>query len=199
MGVPSYTRDMPDSGLLLVLSGPSGVGKTSLARQVLGEVDGLFSVSVTTRPQSPQETQGVDYHFIDDETFLTMVESNELLEHAEVFGRHRYGTPRAPVEVEISAGRVVILDIDVQGAQQIRTSLPQALMLFIEPPDEGDLESRLRSRGRDEEDAITRRLAEARKERLFAHESGIYDGFVVNGNLEAAASEILRHISDHRG
>ena len=190
---------MPDSGLLLVLSGPSGVGKTSLARQVLAQVDGLFSVSVTTRPQSPQETHGVDYHFVNDETFLKMVDSNELLEHAEVFGRHRYGTPRAPVEAEIAAGRVVILDIDVQGAQQIRTSLPQALMLFIEPLDEGDLEARLRSRGRDEEDAITRRLAEARKERLFAHESGIYDGFVVNANLEAAASEILRHIHAHRG
>ena len=94
---------------------------------------------------------------------------------------------------------MVILDIDVQGAQQIRTTLPQALMLFIEPPDEGDLEARLRNRGRDEEDAIARRLAEARKERLFAHESGIYDGFVVNANLEAAASEILRHIYDHRG
>ena len=132
---------MPDSGLLLVLSGPSGVGKTSLARQVLAQVDGLFSVSVTTRPQSPQETHGVDYHFVDDETFLTMVDSDELLEHAEVFGRHRYGTPRAPVEAEIAAGRVVILDIDVQGAQQIRTTLPQALMLFIEPPDEGDLDS----------------------------------------------------------
>ena len=141
----------------------------------------------------------MDYHFVNDETFLTMVESNELLEHAEVFGRHRYGTPRVPVEAEIAAGRVVILDIDVQGAQQIRTTLPQALMLFIEPPDEGDLEARLRTRGRDEEDAITRRLAEARKERLFAHESGIYDGFVVNANLEAAASEILRHIKDHRG
>ncbi len=89
---------MPDSGLLLVLSGPSGVGKTSLARQVLAQVDGLFSVSVTTRPQSPQETHGVDYHFVNEKTFLTMVESNELLEHAEVFGRHRYGTPRAPVE-----------------------------------------------------------------------------------------------------
>ena len=190
---------MPDSGLLLVLSGPSGVGKTSLARQVLAHVEGLFSVSVTTRPQSPQETHGVVYHFVDDETFMTMVQSNELLEHAEVFGRHRYGTPRAPVESEIEAGRVVILDIDVQGAQQIRASLPQALMLFIEPPDEGDLEARLRSRGRDEEDAITRRLAEARKERLFAHESGIYDGFVVNANLETAASEILRHIHDHRG
>ena len=93
---------MPDSGLLLVLSGPSGVGKTSLARQVLTQVEGLFSVSVTTRPQSPQETHGVDYHFVNDETFLTRVESNELLEHAEVFGRHRYGTPRALSLIHIS-------------------------------------------------------------------------------------------------
>ena len=85
---------MPDSGLLLVLSGPSGVGKTSLARQVLAQVDGLFSVSVTTRPQSPQETHGVDYHFVDDETFLTMVDSDELLEHAEVCLLYTSPSPR---------------------------------------------------------------------------------------------------------
>ena len=183
----------------MVLSGPSGVGKTSLARQVLTQVDGLFSISVTTRPRSPQEADGVDYHFVDDASFLEMVQSDALLEHAEVFGKHRYGTPRAPVEAEIDAGRIVILDIDVQGAQQIRTSLPNALMLFIEPPAEGDLEARLRRRGRDEEEAIQRRLAEARNERNFAHESGIYDGFVVNAELEAAATEILRHIHHHRG
>ena len=117
----------------------------------------------------------------------------------EVFGRHRYGTPAAPVEAEIEAGRVVILDIDVQGAQQIRTTLPQALMLFIEPPDEGDLEAGFEVEDEMKKTPSPERLAEARKERLFAAESGIYDGFVVNANLEAAASEILRHIHAHRG
>ena len=177
-----------------MLSGPSGLERP-LCRQVLAQVDGLFSVSVTTRPQSPPRPTA--WIITSLTTRLLTWSLNELLEHAEVFGRHRYGTPR-PSKLKLQPDGWSSLT-SMCKAQQIRTTLPQALMLFIEPPDEGDLEARLRNRGRDEEDAIARRLAEARKERLFAHESGIYDGFVVNANLEAAASEILRHIHAHRG
>ena len=142
----------------MVLSGPSGVGKTSLARQVLTQVDGLFSISVTTRPRSPQEADGVDYHFIDDASFLEMVQSDALLEHAEVFGKHRYGTPRAPVEAEITAGRIVILDIDVQGFDLIRNSINDGISIFIIPPSIMELEKRLISRGLDSDDVIRKRL-----------------------------------------
>lgn len=179
----------PKQGCLVVISGPSGVGKTTIVRAVKDRLGGVFSVSATTRPKTVQETDGVDYFFLSEEDFEAMLDGGGLLEHAQVFGRHRYGTPRKPVEDALAAGELVILEIDVQGALQVRASAPDAYMIFILPPDEASLLGRLRGRGRDDEQAIQRRFAEAKKEIDVARSSGAYDAFVVNDDLDAAQDE----------
>jgi len=179
-------------GLLLVISGPSGTGKTTIARAVEGRLDGTFSVSATTRPQSQIETGGRDYDFLSEPEFQEKVRSGALLEYAQVFGKHWYGTPRRPVETQMAEGRLVILDIDVQGALQVRESMPEALMVFVVPPDDDELLRRLRDRGREGEAAIQRRFAEARKEIDIARTSGVFDATVVNDDLEQAITETCR-------
>ena len=178
-------------GLLLVISGPSGVGKTTIARRVQSGLDGVFSISATTRPKSNQEVQGRDYHFVTDRRFREMVDRGEFLEHAEVFGRYAYGTPAGPVEEQLAAGRLVVLDIDVQGALQIRRNRPDACMIFILPPSDEELLRRLRSRGRDDEEAVQRRFAEAKREIDLARSSGAYNAFVINELLEQAIEETI--------
>jgi len=187
--------DSGSTGLLLVISGPSGVGKTTIAHRVQERFDGIFSVSVTTRPRGREEVDGEDYTFVDSDRFTSMLESGEFLESAEVFGKHAYGTPRQPVQDRLSQGRLVILDIDVQGAHQVRASMPGAFMLFILPPSEEELYRRLESRGRDEEEAIQRRFAEARHEIKLATTSDLYDAFVINASLEDAIEESCRLIA----
>jgi len=171
------------AGLLLVISGPSGVGKTSIVRAVRQRLDAIFSVSVTTREPTDQDVPGADYIFVDETAFDQMVQRGEFIEYARVFGRNWYGTPRTPVEQALRSGRIVILDIDVQGALQVRRAMPNAFMIFVEPPSEAELLRRLRSRGRDNEDAIQRRFREAQYEISVAHESGAYQAFVVNDDL----------------
>ncbi|MDY7107095.1 MAG: guanylate kinase [Planctomycetota bacterium] len=188
MGGASTGRQS-DSGLLVVISGPSGVGKTTIARAVQQRFDALFSVSATTRPRSDQERDGVDYHFVGEDAFRSMIEAGELLEYAQVFGRDFYGTPRRPVEEAIAAGRIVLLDIDVQGAIQVRRTMPDAFLIFILPPGDEELLRRLRARKRDDEAAIRRRFEEAKREIDRARESGAYDAFVVNDDLEQATRE----------
>lgn len=187
------------SGLLAVISGPSGVGKTTIVRAVKERLGGVFSISATTRPKTAKETDGVDYRFLDEPTFDAMVERGEFLEYAVVFGRHRYGTPRAPVDAALAAGRLVILEIDVQGALQVKAALPEAYMVFILPPREETLLERLRSRGRDDEAAIRRRYEEAREEIAKARASRAYDAFVVNDDLERAQDETCGLIGGARG
>ncbi|MHC4769823.1 MAG: guanylate kinase [Planctomycetota bacterium] len=186
---PSQSRQR---GLLLVISGPSGTGKTTIARAVESRLDGTFSVSATTRPQSQVETGGRDYDFLSEPEFQEKVRSGALLEHAQVFGKHWYGTPRQPVETQMAEGRLVILDIDVQGALQVRESMPEALMVFVVPPNDDELLRRLRDRGREGEAAIQRRFAEARKEIDIARTSGAFDATVVNDDLEQAVTETCR-------
>ncbi|MCA9286108.1 MAG: guanylate kinase [Phycisphaerales bacterium] len=185
-------------GLLLVISGPSGVGKTTITRELQRRFDAVFSVSATTRPKAPSEVEGVDYFFIDEARFDRDVEAGRFLEHARVFGRHCYGTPREPVERHLHEGRLVMLDIDVQGALQVRQAMPSAFMVFILPPSESELLRRLRDRGRDDEEAIQRRFAEAKREIETARVSSAYDEFVVNDHLDRAVERVVALVEERR-
>ncbi|HHN78376.1 MAG TPA: guanylate kinase [Phycisphaerales bacterium] len=187
------------SGLLAIVSGPSGVGKTTITRAVVDRIDDAeLSVSATTRPIRPGETEGVDYFFKAPEQFDEMVRRGELLEWADVFG-NRYGTPVAWVNERLAAGRVVVLEIDVQGAVQVKRNRPDAFGVFILPPNEEALLDRLRRRAREGEDVIQRRFAEAKREIADAHASGAYDVFIVNDNLESAIDQAVRALQSRRG
>ena len=157
--------------MLLIISGPSGVGKTTITRGVERSIPGaVFSVSATTRAKTDADVEGVDYHFVTPETFQQMVDQDEFLEFAGVFG-NRYGTPRNWVIEQLSRGRLVILEIDVQGAIQVKSRIPDAFAIFILPPDEATLLERLRLRKREPEEVIQRRFAAARQEMALARES----------------------------
>ncbi|HET7314035.1 guanylate kinase [Salinisphaera sp.] len=174
-------------GRLYVISAPSGGGKTSLTRALIERLaergrTARFSVSYTTRAARAGEADGVDYHFVSGETFEAMIERGEFLEHARVFDRY-YGTSAAETERWLSAGQDVVLDIDWQGAAQVRERAPQAVTIFIRPPSREELERRLRTRASEDENAIARRLAEADDE--LAH-AGDYDYQIVNDRFERA-------------
>ena len=175
-------------GLMLVLSSPSGAGKTTLSRMLLERDGGLeMSVSVTTRPKRPGEVSGVDYHFIEPTEFNLKVNRRELLEWAKVFG-HYYGTPRAPVEAALAAGRDVLFDIDWQGGEQLRSRFPDdAVMIWVLPPSLRVLEQRLRGRATDAPAVIDRRLETAKQE---LQHYGSYDYIVVNDDLESAYQSV---------
>jgi guanylate kinase len=188
-GNPDPTRP----GLVVVISGPSGVGKTTISRTMIKRFDAVFSVSATTRPQTNADVRGRDYVFVDEPGFRRMVDQGELLEHALVFD-HWYGTPKQAVIDARDAGRIVLLEIDVQGAIQVRKALPDALMVFILPPSEDSLLARLRGRKRDSEAVIQRRFREAQNEIRLAKLSDVYDAFVVNDELDRAIEEAERII-----
>ncbi len=147
-------------GRLFVIAAPSGAGKTSLVRALMEREPLRFSISYTTRRQRPNERHGHDYFFVDAEEFEAMVTRGEFLEHARVFD-NRYGTARAPVEAALAAGQDLILEIDWQGARQVRSALPECVSIFILPPSRDELERRLRGRGTDPEEVIQRRLRDA--------------------------------------
>lgn len=183
-------------GLMLVLSSPSGAGKTSISRALL-ERDGNLSLSVsaTTRPQRTGETDGKDYHFVATEDFEALVAAGELLEHARVFG-HLYGTPKAPVEAALSAGRDVLFDVDWQGTQQLAERARDDLVsVFILPPSTAELEQRLRSRARDPEDVVQARMAKAADEMSHWAE---YDYVIVNRDFEDSIVEVQAILSAER-
>ena len=175
-------------GLMFVLSSPSGAGKTTLSRELVRKVPDLqMSVSVTTRPMRPGEVEGKDYYFIDKPRFDAMVKNNELLEHAPVFD-HFYGTPRAPVEAALSAGRDVLFDIDWQGTQQLREKArADVVSVFILPPSAGDLEKRLHTRAQDTHDVIRGRMSRASHEMSHWAE---YDYIVINHVVDQAFAEV---------
>jgi len=173
----------PDRGALFVVTGPSGTGKTTLVKAALAHVPGIgWSVSMTTRPPRAGEVDGRDYHFVDRARFEEAVAQGALLEWAEVYG-NRYGTPRAPVEAALAEGRSILLEIDAQGAAQVRAALPEAVSIFVLPPSLEALEARLRARSTDSDAVITRRLAEAS---LQLREVGHFDYLVVNEVLDSA-------------
>lgn len=178
------------AGLLLVISGPSGVGKTTITHEVERQLQGVFSISLTSRPQTAADRDGVDYHFVTPAAFIERRDADQLLEWADVFGNY-YGTPREPVEQAMKQGRLVILEIDVQGALQVKKNMPDAYAIFIEPPSEEILLGRLRTRQRESEEIIQKRFAKAKLEIAKAHESGVYDKFVVNDDLEMAIEHVV--------
>jgi guanylate kinase len=175
-------------GLMLVLSSPSGAGKTTLSRKLLEADPGVaLSISVTTRKQRPGEVDGRDYHFIDAARFESMVEKGELLEWAQVFG-HRYGTPRAPVEAALESGRDVLFDIDWQGTQQLRErARGDMASIFVLPPSIPELERRLRVRAQDVERVIQERMAKAGEELSHWAE---YDYVIINDDIERALDQV---------
>ena len=176
-------------GLMLVLSSPSGAGKTTISRRLLAtERERMaLSVSVTTRQSRPGEVEGRDYFFIDDKRFDAMVAKGELLEHAKVFG-HSYGTPRAAVESALAAGRDVLFDIDWQGTQQLREKARNDLVsIFVLPPDMRELERRLRERAQDTEQVVQGRMAKAADEMSHWAE---YDYIVVNRDIDASVAQV---------
>lgn len=172
---------------MLVLSSPSGAGKTTISRALLdGDPDIGMSVSVTTRPPRPGERDGVDYYFIDGPRFEEMVARDELLEHAEVFG-NRYGTPRAKVEALLADGKDVLFDIDWQGTQQVSQKAATDLVsIFILPPSVGELEARLRARAQDPEEVVRGRMAKAADEMSHWAE---YDYIIVNRDIDRSVAE----------
>ena len=179
---------IPRRGLMLVLSSPSGAGKTTLSRRLLDSDPSVeLSVSVTTRARRANEQDGIDYHFIDRSRFDHMVETGELLEWAEVFG-NLYGTPRAPVEASLAAGRDVLFDIDWQGTQQLREKARGDMAsIFVLPPSMRELERRLRSRALDDERVIKGRMANAGDELSHWPE---YDYVILNDDIDRAFAEV---------
>jgi guanylate kinase len=184
------------TGTLIVLAGPSGVGKGSVVQRLRSRDPGglALSVSVTTREPRPGEIDGVDYLFVSDEAFDELIGRGELLEWAEIVG-HRSGTPGAFVQETLASGRDVILEIDVKGAAQIRAKLPDAVEIFLVPPSFEELERRLRGRGTENEERIARRLATARWE---LQQEGWFDRRVVNDDLDRAAEEVAAIIEASR-
>lgn len=174
---------------LTVLAGPTAVGKGTLAAWVREHHPAVWlSVSATTRRPRPGEVDGLHYHFVDDAEFDAMVAADELLEWAVVHGRARYGTPRGPVERALDAGRPALLEIDLQGARQVRASMPEAFFVFLEPPTWEELVRRLVGRGTEDADERRARLATARVELAAVSE---FDATVVNDDVRRAAEELV--------
>lgn len=176
------------SGLLLVLSAPSGAGKTSLARRLIAEVPrSVFSVSYTTRSPRGSERNGVDYHFVDTLSFQQKIERGELVEWAEVHD-HFYGSPQSVVDEALGQRRLAIFDIDVQGGQAIKRKYPEAVLIFVLPPSIAELERRLRGRGTDSDEMILRRMLAARSE----IEKGVasYDYLITNEDFDDALRQL---------
>jgi len=179
----------PPKGFLFIVSSPSGGGKTTLIRRLLANPPGeplRFSVSHTTRPRRDGETEGREYHFISATEFEKMARHGDFLEHNEVHGNF-YGTSKAEVLPRLSLGEDVVLDIDVQGARDIRTAYPEAISIFIVPSSSAELERRLRARGLDGEDAIRKRLINAAKEIAQAQD---FQYVIVNDDLDRASLEL---------
>jgi guanylate kinase len=189
-------RPIARRGLMLVLSSPSGAGKTTLSRMLLTEERRIaLSISVTTRPRRPGEVQGRHYHFIDRKQFDALKQNGELLEHAEVFG-NLYGTPRKPVEQALTGGRDVLFDVDWQGTKQLRKRAPLDLVsVFILPPSSGELARRLHTRAQDDKKVIRARMAKAADEMGHWEE---YDYVIVNRDLDRAFNDIRAILAAER-
>jgi len=180
---------------VFIISAPSGSGKSTLVHRLLATVPGLtFSISYTTRPPRPSETNGVDYIFISREDFEARMAAGEFLEHAEVFGNY-YGTNRDSLEHAASAGCDLLLDIDVQGARQLKVAIPEAISVFVLPPSREVLEQRLRARSQDSEEVIQRRLRGAAAE---VRNYSQYDYVLINREIEESAARLATIVKAER-
>ena len=186
-----------DHGLLIVLCGPSGVGKSTIARGLQEHYGVKYVVSATTRPKLPGDDDGKTYEYIDQAEFYRRLDSDQFLEYAQVYGNY-YGTPKHPALDELAAGKDVLLEIDVQGALQVRHHYPDALLIFILPPDEPTLLRRLTDRGRDSEPDIQKRFRAAKREIHMAKGSHAFDYMVINDDLDRAVAEIEKIIKHQR-
>ena len=178
-------------GRIIIVSGPSGVGKGTILRTVMQQHESLhYSVSATSRPMRPEDREGVSYYFVSRERFEEMIAAGELLEHACYAGNY-YGTPLRPVEEALARGESVVLEIDVQGALQVMKSMPECVSVFILPPSFEELEHRLRGRGTETEEKVRERLETAKRELPYAPQ---YDYQIVNGGDIEAAYQSLRDV-----
>jgi guanylate kinase len=183
-------------GKVVVVSGPSGVGKSTICKEIVGRLDNVYlSVSMTTRPKSATEVDGRDYWFVSEKQFQERIDKGMFLEHARVFG-HFYGTPKDKVADALDEGKIVILEIDVQGARQTKRVFPDTVMIFILPPSAKTLAERLNHRGRDTADAAEVRLNGASDEIAAAWQD--YKHMVINEDLEQAVNECVQIITDKK-
>ncbi len=180
-------------GLLLFVSGPSGVGKSTVCNRLAKDIPAQFALSATTRQGKPQDQWGKQYIFVNENEFKQRVANNEFLEYAKVFG-HWYGTLKQPVLDALANGRTVLLEIDIQGGMQIAKMFPQAVGVFILPPAEEELIRRLRERGRDEPEVIETRIRQAKQEIAQAEQSGAYRIKVVNRVLDQTIAELISFV-----
>ena len=182
-------------GILFILSAPSGAGKTTISRKSVAEIPGLeMSVSATTRAARAGEKPGVDYHFLTKDEFERRRDAGEFAEWARVHD-HFYGTPRAPIESALSSGRDMLLDIDVQGARQMKERYPESVAVFVLPPSVEELERRLRGRGTDPDEVIRRRLDRAKEE---MKEAPAYDHRIVNEEIAKSVGEFASIVAAER-
>ena len=184
-------------GLLIVLCGPAGVGKSTISRLLAERMNVWYTVSATTRPKLTGDDKGKTYEHIDRTEFFRRLDSDQFLEYAQVYGDY-YATPKLPAMDYMAAGRDVLLEIDVQGAMQVRHHYPDALLIFILPPDEPTLLQRLNDRGRDTPEDIHKRFRAAKREIHMAKGSRAFDYMVINDDLEKAVEEIVKIIRHKR-
>ncbi len=184
----------PKKGTVAIIRGPSGVGKSTICREVLKKIDAFLSVSVTSRAKSDLETDGKEYWFVTKQEFQKKIDEDGFLEYAEVFGNF-YGTPKEPVKEALAAGKSVILEIDVQGALLVKNHYPDAVMIFILPQNQADLADRMTNRGRGEtEEIIKKRLDQADDEIAAAWQH--YNNMVINADLDQAVKEVIEIIEN---
>ena len=191
------TIEKKQQGKVVVISGPSGVGKGTICKQLVRRLDDVcLSISATTRPKAKKEVDGKDYYFLPREQFEKRIKEGSLLEYAEVFGNF-YGTPKDKVDEATAAGKTVILEIDVQGGRQVKAKCPDAVMIFIMPPTTKALVERITGRGRDAADVVQKRLAKADAEIKAA--GNLYEYKIVNDDLEQAINEVMEIIRKANG
>lgn len=197
MAEAAHTRNAAEPARLTVLAGPTAVGKGTVSADIRARYPDIWlSVSATTRPPRPAEVDGVHYLFTAPEEFAEMVARGEFLEHAVVHGRHHYGTPRGPVEACLAQGRPALLEIDLQGARQVRTTMPEARFVFLAPPTWEELVRRLVGRGTENDEERARRLATAQIEMAAQSE---FDHTIVNDDVTRATDELVALITGESG